>query len=89
METDIFTQNVGTYSTPLYYMEACFKASRGELIAHTSTISKDGPQGGGLWPELCLNFKGKIYELSFDVLVGNKPSTSQTSLAVARDDSIG
>jgi hypothetical protein len=69
-------------------MEACFKASRGELIAHTSTISKDGPQGGGLWPELCLNFKGKIHELSSNVLVGNKPSTLQTSRAIAHGASI-
>ena len=69
-------------------MEAWFKASRGELITHTAAISNDGPQGGGLWLNLCLNFKGKIHELSFDVLVGNKPSTLQTSFAIARGASV-
>jgi hypothetical protein len=56
----ILTRNVGIYSTPMYGIEACFKALRGKLTTHTSTISKDGPRGGGLWPELCLNLKGKI-----------------------------
>jgi hypothetical protein len=70
-------------------METCFEASHGEFITHTSTLSNKRPLGGCWWLKLCLNFKGKIYELSFDVLVGNKPSTSQTSLAVARDASIG
>ena len=60
VKTVILTRNMVTYSTPLYGMEACFKASRGELITHKSTISKDGPRCGGLWPELCLNLKGKI-----------------------------
>jgi hypothetical protein len=70
-------------------MEARFEASRSELITHTSTISNNGPQGGGLWPELCLNFKGKMYEVSSSVLVGIKPSTLQTSLAFAYRASLG
>jgi hypothetical protein len=89
VKTVIFTRNVGTYSTPLYWMESCFQASRGEFITHRSTVSKDGPQGGGLWLKLCLKVKGKIHALSHNVLVGNKPSTLQTSRAIAHDSSIG
>ena len=70
-------------------MEACFKLSRGKPITHTSTISKDGPHSGGLWPELCLNIKGKMNELSSNVLVGNKPSTLQTSRVIAHGASLG
>ncbi len=70
-------------------MEACFKASRGELITHTSTISTNGPQNRGLCLKLCLNIKGNMNELSSNVLVGNKPSTLQTSRAVAHGASPG
>ncbi len=58
-------------------MEACFKASRGKLITHTSTINNKGPRGGGYCLKLCLNIKGQMHELSSYVLVGNKPSTLQ------------
>ena len=70
-------------------MEPCCKASRGELITHTSTISNDGPQSEGLWLKLCLNIKSKMDELSSDVLVGNKPSTLQISRVVAHGASLG
>jgi hypothetical protein len=48
VKTVVFPQNMGTYSTPLYLMEQCFKASRDELMTHTSTISEDRPLGRGL-----------------------------------------
>jgi hypothetical protein len=39
--------------------KTCSEASRGEFVTHSLTTSNKRPLGGGLWLDLCLNFKEK------------------------------
>ncbi len=64
-------------------MEACSKAARNKIIAHSSTSSNKRTLDGGLSLDFSLNFKEESHNFPFYNLIEYKPLASHRILDIA------